>query len=836
MPSVKTARVNPFSPKGLIFLLVRSLYRFLVSGQSVTGRPTDNASFLHAATKDDRDKPVEKLTGPIWQRLARRWAIAGLPLLFLLFAAVSVPVRFGYGVAGSPVPLPFRLPWVRVAEWWSIATVCALVGFGTVLALSWWKNRAATSEFVYPAWQAACGVMGIAYHKRDARKMVELPEGFEVIEQADEIGARHPLLDKLTFHALSKREAQRLLAEIEQAAEPPPAPEPAEPGTEIEIRKPGPVARWRGRRLDTESQTPVETPEPPPVIIRLLPGKVSTAAAQKLFLAAVTGPLGMPNAKAAWYPRGRKPYVELRPNLLPPPAVSFAQIKRHFEKADLATPVMGLATGNRAISIDLDNNSPHTLISGGSGTGKSVLLKCLLMQRMHNGSGTLMLDYKRVSHRWLHNLPGCVYAWRLADVHDSLIAAGEELNRRLETVLPEDNDVNAEMQTFQPVDVVVEEINSTTKLLQTYWQTQLDGKGPSPAITALMTLVNMGREYRMFVWIAAQRASASVFGANGGDLRESFQTRLMAKWSVQTWKMLAGSAQYQRPEGGRGVWARVQDDEVEIVRVPFVTNDEARAWAMSGTDSPATPDVLPDRLSGPSGRPGSKADNPPDIGPQLVALSAAIRHLPGDAKGKRLTIEGMRTASKRPGFPAPKILGGATRPNLYDLEELIEWRAQQVGEVAELTEAFEQPAAIRDLRRIGRVYAFDTLNPEAGSIEVGYVGQTRRTLKQREAEHRGDKPWADLIIGSIRLVWEGEPTDDELDAIEKRFIGELFPRYNIEYQMGAVHAVPKWEQVDARHARDDALGRPRWVPVDVFSGESRPEIVEDWRREDGETF
>jgi len=444
---------------------------------------------------------------------------------------------------------------------------------------------------------------------------------------------------------------------------------------------------------------------------------------------------------------------------------------------------------------------------------------------MHHGVGTLMLDYKRVSHRWLHNLPGCVYAWRLAEIHAALCAAGEELGRRLETVLPEDNDVNAEMKVFDTVDIIVEEINSTTKLLAAYWNTVLDGKGTSPAITALMTLVNMGREYHMHVWIAAQRASASVFGNNGGDLRESFQTRLMAKWSVQTWKMLAGNAQYRRPVGGRGVWARVQDDEVEVVRVPFWTNAEAREWAMTGEPCPV--DILPGGAYASGGAPQIVA---PDIGPVLVTLSAALPKLPPDNRGRQLGVAGMRTASKRPGFPAPVVVGGAGRPSLYDLDDLIEWRARSVG-VGELNELFEQPPAVRELRRPGIVYAFDTLNPESGAIELGYVGQTRRTLAEREAEHRGDKPWADLIVGSGRVVWTGEPTDDELDTIELKHIRELSPRYNIEGQKGARHAVPKWEQLDDRHARDRQLGRELWVPIDVYSGERRPEIVEDYRRD-----
>jgi hypothetical protein len=832
MPALKPTRYHPLSPTGIAYLTSRSVWRFFITGRTLSDRKTDNASFLHAATKDERGKPVERLTGPLWQRVVIRWAVIGTPLLFLFFAGLGYPVRWIFEQLDRPTPTFFTLPWVMLAIGWEIVVLVSLVWLGGSMALTWWKNREQLAEFVRPAWEASCLIMGAAYHRRDARQHVELPEGFRVTDarETDEPSRLTRLAGRLP--AIRKRLDRRAVEAAERAAA-----QPAEGGTEtpptdaVDVRRSLLPAVWRrGGPVTGVLDAPVETPEPAPVRIFLLPGRITTEQDRKRFAVAVGSTLGMPDCAARWYGKGRKPFVELRPNLAPPPAVSFEQIRKHLVKAPVTAPFMGLAPGNHPVSIDLDNNSPHTLISGGSGTGKSVMLKNFIAQRMHHGVGVLMLDYKRVSHRWLHNLPGCVYAWRLAEVHAALCAAGEELGRRLETVLPEDNDVNAEMKVFDTIDIIVEEINSTTKLLAAYWNTVLDGKGTSPAITALMTLVNMGREYHMHVWIAAQRASASVFGNNGGDLRESFQTRLMAKWSVQTWKMLAGNAQYRRPVGGRGVWARVQDDEVEIVRVPFWTNTEAREWAMSGEPCPV--DILPGGAYASGGVPRIETA---DIGPQLVALSAALPHLPADKRGKSLTVEGLRSAAKRsPGFPAPRVVGSPPNPSLYDLDALIEWRMKQVG-VGELNEMFEQPAKPSQARRPGIVYACDTLNPETGAIELGYVGQTRRTLAQRETEHRGDKPWSDLIVGSFRVIWSGEPTDSELDTIELQHIRELFPRYNIEGQKGKRHAVPKWTQLEQRHERDHNLGRPEWVPIDVFNGERRPELVEEWRRDAIET-
>jgi hypothetical protein len=796
-------------------------FRYFITGRSLTGNRTDNATMFHAASKDYRDRPYETLTGPIWQRLARRWALAGVPLLFLFLAVVNVFLTGVYMIAPGRTreDAPLDHDWVGWAERWELAAGSVVLLLCARLLFLWVRDGRRMKDFVYPTWEAACGQMGIAYHKRDARKMVRLPEGFEPPDAMapDPNRLVQAVRDRIELRRL-KKETERIAAEADTPYEEPAASAMAEtqdgpPGAEIVLAARSAVARFRGRLLDREPMVPGHHEvKLPPVVVGLKPGRVSTPAAKKAFLAAVTAPLGMPDASAEWFLRGRNPFVELRPNLLPPELVTFDMIRRHFLTATIDTPVIGLAAGGRAISIDFANNSPHSLISGGSGTGKSVLEKAILCQRMHHGAGVIMLDYKRVSHRWLHNLPGCIYAWRLVDIHDVLVSAGVELDRRLETVLPPDNDITATMLTFPTIDVVVEEINSTTMLLTDYWKEQ-GGQGQSPAISALKRLVNMGREYHMHVHVMAQRASAGVFGGNGGDIRESFQTRLMAKWTVPTWKMLAGGAEYRRPLGGRGIWARVQDDEVEIVRTPMLTDVQAREWAMSGEPCPATPDVLPDRETVRVS--SERTDRHPDAGPELVVLSKAVKRLPG----RPLSIEGLRTASKRPGFPAPATPGSAGVAALYDFDRLVEWKLQRDGfeavEASYAAPAFERPT--------GYIYALDCLDPETGGVHVGYVGKTTQEPAKREAQHRGDKPFSDLIVGTIRIIWEGNPTPDELGDLEVGYIRDLKPRYNVAEQKGEPWAMPVTTQIAQRHARDKLAGRPLWLPVDVYHGGRIPE-------------
>jgi hypothetical protein len=808
--------------------LPRYLARYFLTGLPLSGKRQDNATMFRAATKDYRDAPTSKLSGPRWHRLARRWALLGVPALLGLaaLAAWMIQTVYTWMAGGSGIvildlawtrlalgPLPpwVSWPWLRVLEGWWAAGLLGL-GVWQLGRLVWQLGKGRqgrASEFVYPTWQAACQVLGVTYVRWDARRNVVLPDGFTPDAKIREPGAHSRLarwtgLAKLQdARALRRLEKERAKAESEELEET--EEEPVGTGLMIAAAlKPRPVVR----KVDLEPAPSNVTVLDPPVRIYVPPGKCANVKAQAALLVAVGSVLGMPDPKAAWQLQGKRPYVELRPNRMPPPVVTFAAVRRHFEATDIDHPVIGLAAGNRPVTIDYLNNSPHVMASGGSGTGKSVLLKDLLCQRMHFGAYLVVLDYKRVSHRWAHQLPGCRYAWRIEELHHVAIECGALLEQRIENVLPDNDDTTVDLVEFPVVDILVEEINSLTPQLQTYWAEVRSPQDPaqSPAILAIKRIVNMGREYRMHVHICAQRASANVFGANGGDIRESFQTRLMARWTIQTWKMLAGGLPYQRcPSAGRGIWARVQgDDGVEIVRTPFLSNDEARSWAMSGT--PISPDVLDE--AGSTMIPGWSSPPPataPAL-PQRTTLSESLSRLPGPP----MTLKALRNAKDR-GQDFPEPVEFASGANMYDLDELVCWKIERDRRLGlEIVPA-------TPTHRPWVVYRFDVLYK--GEVVCGYVGQTTRTLGQREEEHRGDKPWADLIVGSPSVVWVSETcTQDDLDTQELAAIRDLKPLFNYQGQEGAKHAIPKWTQEEERQARNRSKGLGAWKPVDVYGG------------------
>ena len=389
------------------------------------------------------------------------------------------------------------------------------------------------------------------------------------------------------------------------------------------------------------------------------------------------------DAKGSWERGGAHLTVTITGTPLPPAKVTIEDLAKAIAAAPIARPIVGMSADGPE-HADLENDSPHVAASGPAGTGKTTMLRFLLAQRMAHGAGLIMVDAKRWSHRWLHKLPEdrCRYAWRVPDIHRTLVAVGEELERRIGCD-------EEELGTFREVDVVVEEINSLIKMLAAYWrgerkriiaeakalkemeadydEADLDPPALSPAIAALQYGVNMGRELQMHFWVAAQRLDANVFGSNtGGAVRNSFQLRFIAQWDRKLWAMLMNGLDYVAwPAGPRGLWGFGQGAEFKIIRVPEMSKDQAIELAMSSA-------VHGPVLGVQDWTGGQIEGEVTQAVVQAVRLSEAVDKLPGQLK-----LASVQRASTRPGFP--EAIGQDGVAKLYDLSALIYWAESKIG-------------------------------------------------------------------------------------------------------------------------------------------------------------
>lgn len=564
----------------------------------------DNASFLRDATKDYRDGPVEKLSRARWHRVARRWAFLGVPA--------------NLGIAGI---------FSERARLFLFCYALAVIAGAGMIAINsggaWLAVREVRRTYIYPAAQVLARTTGVKISNREALELIDLPEGFGEYREGEEI-----------------RPVRVYVPEI---------------------------------ALD--------------------------AGAKKRIADSVGSRLGLPDAVARWTESGvPRRFVELSPMALPK-AVTLEDLMDLLLATDIDHPIVGMQASGQPAYMDFRNDSPHTLGSAGSGAGKSTLYKFIAMQRMRRGSYAIFLDFKKWSHlRWAGRITdGRV---RIEDevpaIHDLLVRVMDELMWRKSFNLDQED----ELEKLPKLDVYVEEINTLMSLLVDYWtqyvanakqeaRTNLrrakeaEDEGliadaeddlaramglpkVSPAIQALRYGVNLGREFSIHFHFIGQSMSAKAAG--GRDTRASFKTRMLARWDAKDWKMLADGIPFVAcPSGEVGIWAHVHGSEYEIVRVPFVRDEDAVAFVLEGV-RPSRPmfhgDPSPVVIEAEPSVPGLSGAEP---------LSEIVKILPAKASGDRLTLAGLRTAAKRDGFPAAVNEPGPGEAALYVPDEILAW-------------------------------------------------------------------------------------------------------------------------------------------------------------------
>lgn len=298
----------------------------------------------------------------------------------------------------------------------------------------------------------------------------------------------------------------------------------------------------------------------------------------------ITQKLALEGVTFDWHPEGSKPYVRVKKTRKPPAKALFKdpKVRELVAKAPESAPIIGLGSAGRIVSVDLDADSPHILVNASTGGGKSATLRCIACQMLHHGSLVYVLDTKRISHPWAHGIDGVTYCRDIADIHDQLIELGQI--GRLRTRIADELGIDADPKAIGPrVLILLEEINATMKQLARYWEKIRESGDPkvSPAVDAFNEILYMGRQLRMHVLLVAQSATARALG--GPEVREQFATRILARYSVNDWRMLAPEV-HPAPKSTKhhGRAQVVIGGSARETQVLFFTETEAREWATTG--------------------------------------------------------------------------------------------------------------------------------------------------------------------------------------------------------------------------------------------------------------
>lgn len=263
-------------------------------------------------------------------------------------------------------------------------------------------------------------------------------------------------------------------------------------------------------------------------VIVSLPPTFAGRPTERLVVAhVVRDKLALGDVSENWVLRGKHSYLQLRPRQRPPERAPFADptVRALVERAKPSAPLIGLTHGGRAVAVDLDDESPHVLLSAGTGGGKSSTIRAIAAQLMRPGATCWVIDAKRHSHAWLRDVPGVRYFRDIEDIHHALVALGvegQQRNRAFDHV-----GIDDPAPVFPRLVVICEELNATMRMLKQWWSNNRErGDQPgSPAVEALGQVVFMGRAVRIHVLAVAQMASARDMG--GGEQRENYAVRIL---------------------------------------------------------------------------------------------------------------------------------------------------------------------------------------------------------------------------------------------------------------------------------------------------------------------
>lgn len=237
------------------------------------------------------------------------------------------------------------------------------------------------------------------------------------------------------------------------------------------------------------------------------------------------------------------------PSILP-----LSEATDYVEDAGASAVFLGVDALGQPITVDLDSESPHILISAPTGRGKSGIARSVAVQRLRRGDIVVVLDVKRHSHRWAQRLePNVHYAKSVQDIGGALVNLGRELHRRNHIVDEFDHDRPVGDAPVGPrIIVIFEEMNATMKSL-----TALDKRLPEGNYTAHQGLEDisfMGRAVKIHLISFAQLATYRASG--GSEVIENYGTRILVGHSPQAWRYLAsdcGKPLTAPEEKGRGI-------------------------------------------------------------------------------------------------------------------------------------------------------------------------------------------------------------------------------------------------------------------------------------------
>ena len=212
----------------------------------------------------------------------------------------------------------------------------------------------------------------------------------------------------------------------------------------------------------------------------------------------------------------------------------------------LGESLLGSVTVNLA-------NIPHILLGGSTGSGKSVLLKLLLMQALHKGAEVYIADFKggvdfpKVWHKKCHI---CIREDTLLYVLNQLTAVLEYRKGRLaETGCPDLDAYNE--ATGENLPRLVFSCDEVAEVLDRTGRSKEDKELLAQIENRLATLARLGRAFGIHLILATQRPDANILP---GQIKNNLDFRVCGRADTTLSQIILdnSSAADQIPKDARG--------------------------------------------------------------------------------------------------------------------------------------------------------------------------------------------------------------------------------------------------------------------------------------------
>lgn len=399
----------------------------------------------------------------------------------------------------------------------------------------------------------------------------------------------------------------------------------------------------------------------------LPPAFVGSDADRENLLEVARGRLSSTALEARFDMAGARPKMELFVPPQPPERISREIMLEH---ADTVRPYLGHSAYG-AVHWDLGESSPHIGVVGLTGSGKSELAAWIVSQFMRAGAGTVVLDPKGTSHRWLMSIPQVMYCGTPSELTRAVLAIDRELARRAAVNRASDQD-----QDFPRLVVFLEERNSLQDVLREDWKENAPTgrRGEmAPAIRALGRIGAMGRSLNITLVMAAQETEARYIGT-----RAHYGAFAVAgRMAQQHWKTVGGTG-FQKPgiTTRPGAFGYVVGGQATVFQAAFpdVAHDPTwlRDWATQGEELLDARALLQQDDNAGMASPGPVAAHP--VADDTIEM-VTLRDMVQDG----VTLVQLRTWRNRyPDFPAPVQIRG--QEHWFSRADLASWIANRNGD------------------------------------------------------------------------------------------------------------------------------------------------------------